>query len=357
MKRIFIAVTTLIFCAAALASLSAAACAAANNGLYLYEGKIYHIFFHSLIIDTQKAFTSKNRGGYNDWMTTKDEFKAILPLLHREGFVLVNLTDIAKKQADGKVVKKSIYLPRGKKPLVISVDDVNYYEYMKGDGFAERLALDDEGRVTAVVAGSGGTERFDSEGDVVPILDSFVENNPDFSLNGAKGVLAVTGYQGVFGYRTNTLAGAERAEAAVCAAAVAKRLKDTGWTLASHSYTHMQKFRDGSISLADLKKDTQKWKAEVAPIVGSTPVYITPFGCSFQPSGERLKHLTENGFYIFCPVYKEMNTIFGDTYVVNYRLNMDGYTMLRCPERMEKYFFNPSQIIDQARIKYFPQAK
>ena len=27
-----------------------------------------------------------------------------------------------------------IYLPEGKKPFVLSQDDVNYYDYMEGDG-------------------------------------------------------------------------------------------------------------------------------------------------------------------------------------------------------------------------------
>ena len=52
-------------------------------------------------------------------------------------------------QPDGTVqmVQQPIYLPRGKKPFVLSEDDVCYYEYMTGTGFATKLCLDENGKV------------------------------------------------------------------------------------------------------------------------------------------------------------------------------------------------------------------
>lgn len=38
--------------------------------------------------------------------------------------------------------------------------------------------------------------------DATPILDQFVYEHPDFSLNGAKAIFSLTGYQGILGYRT-----------------------------------------------------------------------------------------------------------------------------------------------------------
>ena len=39
--------------------------------------------------------------------------------------------------------------------------------------------------------------------DVVPLIDRFVEEHPDFSYRGAKGIVALTGYNGILGYRTD----------------------------------------------------------------------------------------------------------------------------------------------------------
>ena len=68
---------------------------ALKNSLVKYEGKYYHLFFHSLIIDTDLAFDSKGHSasGYNSWMATQSEFIKMLPLLLENDFVLYNITD------------------------------------------------------------------------------------------------------------------------------------------------------------------------------------------------------------------------------------------------------------------------
>ena len=38
---------------------------------------------------------------------------------------------------------------------------------------------------------------------MVPLLDTFIDKHPDFSYHGRKGILAMTGYNGVLGYRTD----------------------------------------------------------------------------------------------------------------------------------------------------------
>lgn len=313
-----------------------------------YTGKIYHIFFHSLIIDTKTAFSSPDKEKYNDWMTTRREFKEILNKLYSNGFILVDLTTLAEIDKNGTVTQKELFLPPDKKPLVISFDDVNYYQYMKGAGFAERLALDKNGNVTTVVI-KDGKETYDSEGDAIPILDAFIASHPDFSPFGAKGIIAVTGFEGIFGYRITTLDGAAKLKNRAEAKAVAEKLKDTGWKIACHSYSHSIQFRDGSITLEALKKDTVKWKNTVSALIGETPIYVTPFGCFFPHKDSRLEYLVSEGFRFFCPVYKAMGIKYYKNFVVNCRLNFDGLTMRRYPERIEKYFFDPTLIIDPDR--------
>mgnify|MGYP000718429092 FL=1 len=34
---------------------------------------------------------------------------------------------------------------------------------------------------------------------MVPLIDRFVEEHPDFSYRGAKGIVALTGYNGILG--------------------------------------------------------------------------------------------------------------------------------------------------------------
>ena len=91
--------------------------------------KITHVFFHTLVIDESKAFDGdEDEKGYNQVMTTKDEFLKMLQIMYDKGFVLVRLHDIAHEVTgeDGSVQleRGTILLPEGKQAFVMSQDDV-----------------------------------------------------------------------------------------------------------------------------------------------------------------------------------------------------------------------------------------
>ena len=113
---------------------------------------ITHVFFHTLVVDVKRALTDTHQGRqWNSVMTTIPEFKEIIKQLYERGYVMVHLHDIAgmEEQDDGsfKMVKKQIMLPEGKIPFVMSQDDVNYYVYMENHGFADRIVLDENGKL------------------------------------------------------------------------------------------------------------------------------------------------------------------------------------------------------------------
>jgi peptidoglycan/xylan/chitin deacetylase (PgdA/CDA1 family) len=313
-----------------------------SQDLAPYSGKVYHIFFHSLILYPELAFRGYKSDGYNNWMTTRDEFQRILPKLYENNFVLVEINTV--RQAQGK----PFLFPKGKKPLIISIDDVNYYEYMKGDGFADCLCVDVEGNLATKVTYANRTFT-DYKGDVVPIVESFVKKYPDFSFKGAKGIVAVTGYQGVFGYRTDSLQGAAYDMAFAQAKKVADTLKRKGWNIACHSYSHSNSFKDGSITLEKLKADINKWNAEVAPIVGKSNIFIAPYGTQFSAKDDRFRLLQASGFNVYCSVCKNMNTTFSDKCLISERMNFDGFTMLKYPSRITENFFDAGDIADRSR--------
>ena len=256
--------------------------------------QITHVFFHSLIMDTAKAFDGDaDSKGYNSVMTTKDEFLRILNALYEKDYVLVRLHDIAYEQTDENgnpsFVYGKIMLPEGKKPFVMSQDDLCYYDYMLDDGFASRIVIGDDGKPTCEMTLEDGTVSRGSY-DLVPILEDFIEEHPDFSYRGARAVLAFTGYQGILGYRTaasysdSPTYEEDRAQAAQ----VAQCLRDHGWELASHSWGHLQlgvstePSADGqqTFAISDERfiTDTDKWEAEVESLIGPTDILLYPFG-------------------------------------------------------------------------------
>ncbi len=326
-----------------------------KSQLVPYEGKYYHVFFHSLIVYPDLAFDNKGHPaqGYNEWMTTVSEFQKMLPLFLENDFVLYDITEMMELDANGKAQPKPIYLPAGKKPLVISIDDVNYYDYMKPDGFADRLDVDENGRVVTIVKDHDGVEHVTYDGDVMPILDTFVDEHPEFSFRGAKGIVAETGYAGAFGYRITDLELFSEAEGKAMlekVKEVAQALRNTGWQISSHSYTHNQYWNKKTITMEQMQYDTGRWQNEIEPYVGDTNIFISPFGVQFDDNAPVFRYLIEKGkFNIYCPVGSPMNVRFAGDVMFMERLNLDGYTMMKHPERISKYFFDPKLVLDPAR--------
>lgn len=314
----------------------------------LYDGPVYHVFFHSLIVYPELCFTGDAMSdGYNKWMTTVSEFKVILDQLYERGYVLIDIMDMFSQDDSGKITRKEIYLPEGTRPLLLSVDNVSYEAYRSEDGFAKRLVLDDNGEVATLVKTPEGEEIITRDGDVMPILDDFVKSHPDFSWNNAKGIIALNGYEGILGYRTNrTNPHWKQEESDVLP--IVEGLKSNGWRIANHSWSHSRTFSDMSITLDDLIRDTEKWEEEVASITGSTAIYITPFGIEFTPKDPRMRYLVSKGYTIFCSVGNRAYYYnFGD-YVMMERINIDGYKMNYARKALEP-LINVDEVYDPAR--------
>lgn len=324
--------------------------------LVKYEGQVHHLFFHSLIVNTELAFDNIGRdpNGYNMWMVTVSEFKKMLPELHDRGYILYNLSDYIEPDPEnvGAIKLKDIMVPPEKTPLVISIDDVSYYDYMKPDGFAERLVAGDDGEVYTEVISKDGTNALTRDGDVMPILDDFASTNPDFSYRGAKGTIALTGYEGVLGYdfiKERDLV--KKAELIAEAKKTADLLKKNGWLFASHSYTHNQYFRDGTMTPEKMKHDLDRWILNIEPVVGKANIYISPFGVRYKNSDPSFRYTVENGFNIFCPVGNERKIFFNGDNIVMGRIDIDGYSMNTRKDELNKYYFNVDNLYDPARPK------
>ena len=315
--------------------------------------KITHVFFHSLVVDEENAFNKEKWGrqadGYNQVMTTVTEFEKMLDKFYGDGFVLVGLHDIASMQPDedGNPVMTpgKIMLPSGKKAMVMSQDDLCYYEYMEGAGFADRIIVGDDGKPTCVYTAPDGSE-ITGDYDLVPILDRFVEEHPDFSYRGAKACLAFTGYNGILGYRTDETydpdsdmydsekKANENIEAdRETARQVISCLKDAGYELASHSWGH-KNYTD--ISYDHMKRDADRWDKNVNKELmdGECDIILFPFGADvgdwhmYTHDNAKFDYLWDLGFRYFCNVDSSQYWVqLGKDYMRQGRRNLDGYAM------------------------------
>ena len=343
---------------------------------YADMGKITHVFFHSLIVDPSRAFDSDyTNGGYNQYMTTIDEFVAMMEEMYARGFVLVSPYDVAYEVTDAagtRFVSGEIRLPEGKKPFIMSQDDVNYYGYMigsgdgtdeipafadtTGDGFASRIVIGEDGYPTCEYMDAQGNITY-GDYDLVPVLERFIQEHPDFSYHGARAILGVTGYQGVFGYRTKPSYRAAMGDAAYekeveDAKAVAQCLRDHGWILASHSYGHPAY---GNISADRVALDSDKWEDTVQPVIGDCDVILYPNGSDIEGPGKytfdnaKFKALYEDGYRYF---FNVDGSVYWNQLGANYyrggRRNLDGYRMYYNPDMLDD-LFDTEKIFDPAR--------
>ena len=312
---------------------------------------ITHIFFHILVVDVERALTDSHQGRqYNSVMTTIPEFEEIIQEMYDRGYVMVHMHDMAEmqEQPDGtkKMVKKQIMLPEGKKPFVMSQDDVNYYIYMEGHGFADKMVLDENGKPKNQYTDKDGNVTI-GDYDLVPILDKFVEEHPDFAYHGHKAVIAFTGYNGVLGYRTDetfdpnspALDPKNRANPNIeedkeIVKKITKAMKEDGYEFASHSWGHISFERR---DLASVTKDTDRWERNVEPLLPEPcEVLLYPFGDDigdwhpYQHGQEDGKFdvLEKAGFRYFCNVDSAKVWIqYGDDFVRQGRRNLDGYRL------------------------------
>ena len=328
-----------------------------------YDGVVEHLFFHPVVAYPELAFDGDSKSdGIDDWMVTAGEYLKILESVYEKGYVLVDIADCWSEQTDEsgqpRMVKNTLYLPEGKKPLILSYDDVNYYEYMLANGFTYKLIIGEDGKLWSWGKDPQGKEVVSRDLDAVTILDKFVEEHPDFSPFGAKGCLSLTGYEGILGYRTQTDSKswtaeqeANRQKEIEAVKPIVAELKRTGWTFGSHTWGHISL---NTRTFDTVTADMQKWFAEVGSLVGETSVLFYPFGGRLdgddvQQSGPAFRWMQEHGFRIFCSVgIDSWSKCKSDiSAVICDRLHPDG-TTLRSAKSRERYmkFYDAKDIID-----------
>ena len=304
---------------------------------------IPNLSFHVLIEDLDRALKDESLGGkYNRNFVSTAEFKQILEHLYANGYVLVDFDSFIEATSFNdteQYITEPIYLPAGKKPVMITETMVNYFEYMvdpdkdgtpdaKGAGFANKLVVQN-GQIKAAYVDAAGNNLV-GDYDLVPILESFIAEHPDFSYQGARAILAVTGSEGIFGYRTNTSFIATKGQAwydEECSAAkeVVQALRNKGYTLAC--YTYSNKAYSG-YTATQIQAEMQEWTKNITPVMGAIDTFVFAQESNLAAySGAAFDVLLDAGFRYFVSNGTQPWAAVESTYVRQNRLMVTGRTM------------------------------
>lgn len=318
-----------------------------------YQAPIFNVFFHPLIVYPERAFNRSNKhlAYIDNWFVTVKEFKKIMDELYKRGFVLVSPKDLfAEKKDQGKwmMTRKKLILPAGKKPLILSLDDYNFYPTMKRYGTIHRFWVNKQGKLVTITQRDKSSVVMIDDQEVPQLLEKFIATHPDFAYHKARGIISLTGYHGIFGYNTHKLAHQDFHTQVIEAKKVAQKLKAMGWEFASHSYFHLD---EKSQSEKAFEVSEKRWLKEVGSIVGFTSYYIFPFGDSWDTNVQRMRFLKHLGYRYFFGVSQESRIRIQHEGVVMGRFPMDG-RFLRGRYSSSQVFVNSSEILDSARLAY-----
>lgn len=333
---------------------------------------IPNLSFHVLIEDLPRAMadTDDLAGQYNRNFVSTGEFKKILEQLYNNGYVLVDFNSFtgSNKDASGKELffDNPIYLPEGKKPIMITETLVNYFNYMigqsddkkpnaKGDGFAYKLVVQN-GEIKARYMDAQGQDLV-GDYDLVPILESFLKIHPDFSYRGARATLAVTGSEGIFGYRITSdyisILGQDYVtqEIAECKTLV-QALRDKGYTLACFTFANKDYKK---LSVNQITTDLQSWTTHITPVIGNVNVFVFAQMSDIDYTGPAFQPLYDAGFRYFVSNGTATAAQVNNTYVYQKRLMVTGNTMQWNPQMFTKNnIFDPAAVLDLAVRKNVP---
>lgn len=343
-----------------------------------------HIFYHSLINDVNRALNPDVVGesaaaGQNAWMTTIEEFDKITQAMYDNGYVFVRLRDLVVETVDEDgnshfTANTNLMLPAGKKAVVLSIDDLSYYHSYKAAGYPNKLVLDENGKVKCEYTDASGNTTV-GDYDVVPRLNSFLEAHPDGAYKGARGLIAMTGYNGCFGYRTDVAyktgekLGWDQQEwldehpdfnwdnEVAEATKIADAIKESGWEFASHTWGHLSVTNKSADAL---QVDNEKWVNTVQNIVGKVDTIIFAHGNDigdwrdYSSDNEKYQYYKSAGYNFFCNVdgstYSWVQI--RDNYVRQGRINLDGYMLYKASSGQTDVLnsmFNASEVFDSRR--------
>lgn len=325
---------------------------------------IPNLSFHVLIHDLARAMADDDdlAGSYNKNFVSTAEFTQILNNLYNNGYVLVDFDSFVDVNKDlngnDQFYAGSLWLPADKKPVMITETMVNYYDYMvdddkdgtpdaNGDGFANKLVVDNNGNIKAEYVDSNG-QTLTGNYDLVPILEDFIKEHPDFSYRGARAILAVSGYQGVFGYRLNTSyiqsKGQDYYDAQkIGAQKIVNALKEKGYTIACYTYGDIPY---GGKDARQISADLTDWSKQIVEVIGPVDTFVFAKKSGITDySGSVFEVMQQTGFRYYINMgnkpWAEVNT----SYVRQNRLMVTGENMCWYPDQF-KNLFDCAAILD-----------
>lgn len=321
---------------------------------------VEHLAIKPIIADAARAFDGDRFARSADLdLLLIDEFEAILGKLYENDYVLVD--PHAFLNDDGTLA--GVSCPRGKKPLVLVLEDF-YASFPRAEsGIAMALDCDDDGRIVGCLLDEDGTWRSDRSFSAIGIVETFIEAHPDFSFDGATGAIAIVGQNGLFGHPVADVQDlalrreAEQYDLTVPPSYVTdfeenrakverivSALRANNWRIADGTYGRLHL---AEASLDDIRQDISLSERFVEPWTGPLDTLYGPFGQHITYDAAKMNLWIEAGRTLHSGHDVRAYSVAGDRYVYTARTFCSGYGLRRPGEFNLNRFFNAAEVIDR----------
>lgn len=265
-----------------------------SKELELYTGDIQVLSFNTLMAFPEKALNENNSlsAKYDEEKLTTSEFERILEELYKNNYILVDIYEIIDKE---KIELKKLYLPKDKKPIVFTFENVTYKSNYQNLGEIDKIIIDRNNNLASYTTKKSIQNRIQYNNEFILIMENFINKHKDFSFNNARGIMFLAGENGVLGYNTSHKNASSKQEQKR-ASEVIKKLKKLGWRFGANNYS----YKDiSSQSEMEFAKDLSLWNQEILPLISSTNLYS--FICEKYENldHEKMEILLSNNFKIF----------------------------------------------------------
>ena len=314
-----------------------------KHELIEYTGEIEFLSFNTLIAFPDKIFNTNNSSLEEKFDTEKitpNEFKNILTELYLNNYILISTNEIFT-QNKTSIFKNKIHLPKSKKPIILSFDNVTYKSNYQNIGSIDKIIIDRNDNIATYSTKKSIQDRINYDNEFIVILENFIKEHPSFSFNGARGIIFLTGENGILGYNTNHKNASGKIEQKR-ASKIIKKLSSLGWEFGSNNYTYSLQQ-----NLTDLEfaKNISLWNNEVKGIINDTNLFALPHGNLEDYTTQREEILYNNGFQIlFYTDDKNCNFLQKNNLIYISRREINGKTIRE--NKHLSHLFNCKNIYD-----------
>ena len=220
---------------------------------------------------------------------TNIEFKNLLKELYLNDYILININDYIDYESE-TILKKDLYLPLNKKPLILLFNNINYYQ--NDNVFIDKFIIDGKNEIGCFSSKQVEKQQVSYSTDFIPILEEFINENKDFSFNNAKGIISFDKSGGILGYDINKTNPNFNLDAQTLKKIVLF-LKEKGYVFA---YSNFSK-NINELTSEELESELNFIKEEILPIFNSIKIFISHF--DYNKLNNPYFKLNDLGFNVF----------------------------------------------------------